>query len=334
MQGRSLSKKGIEVQFNWIFILIIGVLILAFFVVMVQKQREVANKKLAVNVLSEIDVILTGEGVATGRSDILEIPEMPFEFTCTSYSVAGIGRDTGNSIIFSPYNIESDTLLTWTLSWNMPYKIANFLYLTTPDITYYFVNVEDFIVDELPNNITVRKVKGINDIEPQGEDHIRIIATENIAGPLPSKLKGLPEEELTALVIGDDKLEFYKSDRESFVPDEFEGSNSYPALSKETLYGAVFANRFEEYKCTMDKAVKRWGKVNEIYIIRTEFLEGVHGDITDPCWVYYAGTEFITIGQIIGDGLQEGDADFITPTIRQLSATNDNTIFASCPELY
>jgi len=62
----AIKKKGvIEVQFNWIFILIIGAIILFFFFSIVKTQKTVSEKKISTTVRRDIRAILTGAGVST-----------------------------------------------------------------------------------------------------------------------------------------------------------------------------------------------------------------------------------------------------------------------------
>ena len=58
------NKKGvIEVQFNWVFIIIIGAVIIAFFVNMSMKQKGVSEEKLSVTIAEHMKTILTGAEV-------------------------------------------------------------------------------------------------------------------------------------------------------------------------------------------------------------------------------------------------------------------------------
>ena len=41
-----MNRKGFELQFNWIFVLIAGALILAFFFTIAQKQRNLSQQSV------------------------------------------------------------------------------------------------------------------------------------------------------------------------------------------------------------------------------------------------------------------------------------------------
>lgn len=130
---------AIEIQFNWIFVLIIGALIITFFVMIAQKQKQASDRSLAADILSDMELLFTGQGVAVGREDVLKIPNIPIDVSCTDFSIMGIPKGLGAAILFSPSRIEAEDLVTWTLSWDVPFKAANFMYMTGADDKYYVV---------------------------------------------------------------------------------------------------------------------------------------------------------------------------------------------------
>ena len=70
-----MVKKGkraaIEVQFNWIFILIIGGIILMFFFGIVKSQKTVSEKKISGTVRRDMRAILTGSGISAGTASLI-----------------------------------------------------------------------------------------------------------------------------------------------------------------------------------------------------------------------------------------------------------------------
>ena len=70
------SKKGvIEIQFNWIFVLIAGFIIITLFTTIIVKQRDVSEKSTNVMVLKNLDAILSGSEASAGTVNIVKIPE-------------------------------------------------------------------------------------------------------------------------------------------------------------------------------------------------------------------------------------------------------------------
>src|SRR3989338_1748 len=112
----SSKKGGIEVQFNWIFILIAGALILVFFVSLVQRQETVSNEKRDIDIRSKLSTILTSAKQSTGTLFEIKIPKTEIAFGCNGYSVGGTSPfQLGES--FSPGRIKSasNTIFLWAL---------------------------------------------------------------------------------------------------------------------------------------------------------------------------------------------------------------------------
>ena len=78
------SKKGvIEIQFNWIFILVAGALILILFVVIVQRQGSVSNQSRDIDIRSKLGTILTGAKQSTDTTFVIDIPsKTEIDFGC------------------------------------------------------------------------------------------------------------------------------------------------------------------------------------------------------------------------------------------------------------
>ena len=74
-------KKGvIEVQFNWIFVLIVGAIILAFFVSIVMKQKDLSSGRLGTKLATDLETITTGAEVSVGTAQLIKVPNSLIEF--------------------------------------------------------------------------------------------------------------------------------------------------------------------------------------------------------------------------------------------------------------
>ena len=86
------GKKGfIEIQFNWIFILVVGTIILIFFIMLIAKQKDVSEERVNKKILTYIDGILTGTEVRKKVTNTVDIPNIELEFGCDSYTIAKSG---------------------------------------------------------------------------------------------------------------------------------------------------------------------------------------------------------------------------------------------------
>ena len=134
------SRKAIiEVQFNWIFVLIVGAIILAFFVTLITSQKKISEDKLSFSSLVTFDSILASAGVSANTLVVIDTPKVDFEYDCNSFRIGTIARQTKERPIFSSRILRGRQLITWTKDWFYPFKITNFLYLSNPEKEYVFV---------------------------------------------------------------------------------------------------------------------------------------------------------------------------------------------------
>src|SRR3989344_9102992 len=152
-------KKGVvEVQFNWIFILIAGALILLFFTTIILKQKSSTETKIDISLVSSLQSIISGSGTVSKLADIKTLPRISVGFDCDSFSIGDLRQSVGKDIVFSPDFLDGRNLVIRTWDWNIPFRITNFLYLTVPQVRYIFVedgsyesdNLRDILMEALP----------------------------------------------------------------------------------------------------------------------------------------------------------------------------------------
>ena len=131
------NKGSMSIQFNWILVLIIGGLILTFFISVVQKQRSVSEENIASSIQTDLQSILASSHVSTETASVIEIPSNEIQYSCEGFKV-GNQFPTKFRYTFAPDLLKSDrnTISVFSYDWSMPYKITNFLYVTSPDIKY------------------------------------------------------------------------------------------------------------------------------------------------------------------------------------------------------
>ncbi len=160
-----LGKKAqaAETQFNWIFILIVGAVILGFFVFIVIKQKGASEAKFAGKVSQQLDTILVGAKVSSGAFQEIPTPEVTIEFGCDDYFIGPASQRLGNRIVFAPAIVEGRSIQTWTLDWNVPFKVTSFLYITAPTIRYYVIvkQIDDKAATEFYESLPAKLNKQI-----------------------------------------------------------------------------------------------------------------------------------------------------------------------------
>ena len=86
-------KRGIEIQFNWVFILIAGGVILAFFFTIVTKQQTLSTERLAVQLSRDLDTVFSAAIAAKGVAQVLSIPRGGVVFDCCLLYTSPSPRD-------------------------------------------------------------------------------------------------------------------------------------------------------------------------------------------------------------------------------------------------
>ena len=141
------KKASAESTIKWIFALIAGGIILSFFMNIYSNHKAVAVEEALVDIRMKLNNILAN---AQGH------PNTVIPFTVTDINLK-YGRCTKGyclymndnkrmnlqlSDLFTFHNLftYSERLLLFTSPFYMPYKITNFIYITSPDILFVFLS--------------------------------------------------------------------------------------------------------------------------------------------------------------------------------------------------
>ncbi|MBW2970949.1 hypothetical protein KY320_02185 [Candidatus Woesearchaeota archaeon] len=342
------KKRGaIEIQFNWVFIFIAGSLILAVFVGFVNKQSENAELKLGAQIVGNTNSIITQSYVTSDKSSVVTLVK-PLEFRCVD-SCNSFGCDSGFNIqdttvgwstpvqvIFAPDLIDGREMVTWSKDWSVPFRVMNFLYLTSKDVRYVFIDTsstsDDKIVDfydEMPKSLKAEKVPDPSTLKNLNNYKVKLIYYDISTTPqLPNGLKSMPVGDVSAVVIESSasKIEFYKTLNTGF---SLEGDAYY--LGDAPIYGAIFSENMEMYNCNMKKALLRLGKVSDLYLDRVQDLQPEYS----ACSSIY-GNAINSLMEIknFGDPDKLGSLNGMQQYISEVEDQNQALMVHSCPVIY
>lgn len=349
-----MQKRGsVEVQFNWIFAFVAGAMILVFFVGFINTQAQSAERKLAATVIRDMDTIMTQSSVSAGKSDVINLAK-PLEFICepicntqgcdSSFFVpkTGIDRKTPVQVIFAPSLIYGREMVTWSQDWSVPFRVTNFLYLTSKDLRYVFVTNDnsdlDKIRQEFPANINTDQVDNMDLVTNQNNYKVRFIL-DTAPTSVPVELLSMFDKDVTALHInsGTSKIQFCHKQGGIF--------NCGPKIGyigKQSLYGAIISDNIDMYECNMKKALVRLSKVGEVYKEKSLSLLQIYTDSTDPCNGAYnniksdiissiASAETIFPGDLTTFNLDIGN---IITSSENIKLKNNILKMHSCPLIY
>ena len=246
-------KKAQGIQFNWIFIIVTGAIILAFFSLFLVRYTDLQQKKANAEIGVAIDDTLN----ALKSDDIylpLELTNLNIEFSCDDFIINNdFIQDMGDKIVFSEAKLNGKEISTWVKSWNFPFRVDNFIYLADPKTTYYLVygsNKEEveFIKNEIPDifNIEVISLSEVNQVKKTNSKFI-FFTQPNL------------DKDFVRINLENNEVEF--EDGSSFF---FEDA---------MLYGAIFSSNLENYNCGFEKAVTKLDIISNIYAKKASTLQ-------------------------------------------------------------
>ena len=333
-----MNKKGFEIQFNWLFVLVAGTAIILFFTVVVIKQKNVSETSTKATVLKSMEVIITGASVSTDTTNIIDIPNSDIEVDCSRVSIGGVSKQYQNLVLFAPSLIKGNRLITQTLAFSVPYRATNLLYITSPQLRYIIIgdsrlakDVNKSIPSELKKEFyqTAPEIKNLNNYK------IRFVFFENIID-FPKTLEKMPDYDVTAIKINGDNekgtIEFLQKKGTSWLS---KGTSFY--IGKQSLIGAIYADTFDMYECNMRNVFSRLNLVTKIYAERTKKLtqEAIVSGRQFQCNQFYSNAlNQLNSISAASSNFNKENIDVIADSAKSLSSENKNAQIYSCTLIY
>jgi hypothetical protein len=337
-------KAVIEIQFNWIFILIVGALIMTFFIVVVQKQKQIHDTRIQTTVQADLNAILSGAEVSTGTAHKINIPEATISYDCEGYK-SGNQKPFKSRFAFAPSSVKTRELITWAYEWDVPYKVGNFLMTTSPNVYYIIVydpanagnsNLAKLINRTLPDEVskTTVKIADISSYQNKNNAAIRFISIKtptftmhpSIASKEDGEVSLVNITPINGLFFGN--ITFYRKNGNAF---ERQGTSPY--LGNASLYGSLFTDEQETYNCAMQKAYRQLGYTTNISYSRAKFIMDYYAPLFSPC----STDTTIHLKPIIEEsskGFSYSSAKTINQQAANIRIKNSNLISYSCPTIY
>lgn len=351
------SKAQIDIQFHWIFILIVGAIILSFFVGVAIWYKDIQEQKSAATVVTTLDTLFLFAKESPKTARYTETPKIDLTFTCSatdctaygcasSFSGGGISRATETEVLFTLERLEGTDMITWALEWKLPYKITNFLYLTNNRVRYVLVYDEEHSSLEIAVNSLLAensyltketiKIKSVADFSlvDKQDDFVRIVAFLD-EGTLP--------ESVIASALGErDKKEtqwdvvYVDGTEDAGTIMYEEGTVSYIGLP--LLIGALFSADADFYSCNVQKAHLQAQLVGAVYLERAKQLKEYFDEDSEQAYCsYYFAEDVQDAIQEVAEGVT-AEAAIDTTTLQNavtvLEENNAYAVIKNCPRLY
>ncbi|MEK6938072.1 MAG: hypothetical protein AABX04_03430 [Nanoarchaeota archaeon] len=293
------SKQGqIEVTFNWIYIVIAGAVILLFFAGIIVKQKIASEETLDRDVMRIMENIFTAAQVSENTKTSIDmggLRDYVFYFSCeegvSKYGLEGRSLPVEDSInpIFAPSKVQSATLITWSVPYKLPFKVIDFLFITSSNTKYFLWGESELSKDfsrSISNSSTgkgvdfnVVPVKELSEVDPGKNFALRIVDFEGrikAGDPLPASLidriKAYPPGRVTlvsfhgagASII----INYFVAEQEQWKRFNREPLKVISLGEEEgnaALYAAIFSGDDSIYQCNMKKAIQRLFYLTEVY---------------------------------------------------------------------
>jgi|GEM_PF-1039443 len=324
------SKKAqVEVTFNWVYILIAGAVILLFFAGIIVKQKVASEESLDQEVIRIMENIFTAAQVSENTKttiDISGLRDYTLYFSCeegvSKYGLSGKSLPVEDSInpIFAPNEIKATQLLTWSVPYKLPFKVIDFLFVTSTTNKYvlwgnneisagfiHSVSNVSAANDKSKINFNVVQVQDLAEIQPAQNVQIRIIDGEGrikegdpILPLLMERMKNIPDKSLTAVSFqggGSSRIaNFFVKEKEVWKKLNKEPIRivSLGGDNDAALYGAIFSGDDQIYICNMKKSFTRLGYLNEVYG-GEELTAGKEGGKLREMVAYYKNRPELTL---------------------------------------
>jgi hypothetical protein len=345
-----MKKKGIEMQVHWIFILIAGAVILAFFFSVAAKQKSLSEEKLSITLSSNIEAVFAGAVESKGTAQPLMLPKGGIEFSCSevcdcNFIIGSTATQFRDKIIFAPSSVEDQDAVAWSAEWKMPFRVTNLLYITNPNIKYYLIY--------LPGTNSERLFERVNkDLHPG----LNLEVLDNPAGLSDILYEGfqetkfvfldVPESQFNLETLDDDfsktavsavnihqnTITFYEKEPRELIFV----SDSSPFVGEQFIFAAMFAADQQMYDCGLQSAFRKLFHVASVIKGRAELIQQSIADSKPEC-VYLLGDFDVLISASkqlsAGFDFAQG-ASSIMNAANNIEKENKNLILLSCPELY
>ncbi len=329
-----------------------------FFIAIVQKQKEHSEESIAGTIQTDLQAIFSSSYVSTGTSSVVEVPNRAINFDCDGFRV-GNQFAARFPYAFAPDLIESDrnTISVYAYDWSVPYRVTNFLYVTSPEVRYlidddvndladalYELLPPKYIVKDGKSKLFMSKEKG--DVSGDKNNYkVRVIYFSD-PGTFnrDSNFGDTKDKDISAVYINpdspdcdgksaDEKLDCHGT-LEFFNYNSTTQSWTYQTtefVGKASLLAAVFSENKEIYECGMDNAFYRLQNVTKIYQDRTTALKA--GYSSGVCF-----DQFTNILDYEIDGLAEAASTKSYSSVynwaSSLETKNGIVLANSCPAVY
>jgi len=236
-----MEKGGQGIQFNWIFIIIAGGLILIFFMFFINNYYDLHKLKVGSETARGLDqVFLSAKSTPQYKNFDLKGNEFDLNFECGFFVVNDEYRQETDYVVFGEDLTEVSELVIWSKEFKKPFNVENVLYVLDVRKKVYVEGNLDFLKG-FPEDIEV--VSNVNDAE--------LVVFFDYCPP------GYENKKKVCIV--DDKIIFE--------------NNVYPYYDDILVYAILFSD-LTSFECGVTQLENKWSNLFKIYSKKIDFMSG------------------------------------------------------------
>jgi len=348
----SLNRKAqVSEQFNWIFVVITGGVILLFFMFVISNVMSASDAKLKATVITNFDAMLTGAQVTPNSVHVIESTRsFGFTVTCDSTGQSDLYLLDSNAyvsllnkLVYAPAPVQGESLLVYTIPIRKPFYVGNILLFTDPD-TLFFVHTQgssdkmENIADLFPKNVTLVR-GGIFEDYFKNYRHIVVMSSN----PPPILNNGVDEyygeqvltkKSVQWIYLDGSVAKMYSKKNKQSVFD-IGSPQIVPLDGPEFIPLLAFSPSAEFYQCNYDKLEHQMRHVAKVYELKATYIaedllanRNAGFPVAEVCINYYtsAANQF----KILANSPDPYDSS----SISILESLNRQLLLASCPLIY
>lgn len=341
------SKKGFAIQFSWLFVLIGGAIILAFFFALIKDYSHGSEVESFSDLTKELDELFSVSLASRDTQKTIFFDEK-INFACddvSSFYVEGsdVHRDYDYDVIFSPTELQGEELIVKTLVFEAPFRVTPMLYLSNKDIEFVFSGsstVINLVYGFMPENLTLRSTADIKSYPNNDFFHtVFVVNDSSLLTTLNNFRKSdgrayavvIASGEGTLLEYGN--LSFYHYEPSGFVYD-----GTSPFLGQETLVAGVLSHDWKLYDCNLNKLLQRLELLSGLHIERVKhYYEHVPFVVCKQNYDGQPESARNHLEDIKSSSGEEPSIDkfmILNAAITDLRNLNNYLITTECPRLY
>ena len=350
MRPKKQDNKGqLQISFNWIFVLIVGAIILLFFITSLTKETDSSKTQLAQKASARLDAVFAVIQQNPDSVQIHDAPNYELDFYCTEEGHYYALKDSStknyleNEHIFAPETIGKAKLVSWTKTFSAPFPVSSILYLSDEKNQYVFITADpkiEKLYEDFPDKFSKKNVTSSQDIIDEVFRKYIIITD---ALPVASNINNEVRKKTQAIIVvsSETASDVYGYGNLKYYEEGSSTSINKPYVGQELLFAGIVSGNSELYSCGLSKVLEKTKIVAQTNLLRTQALKDQYDlTYTGRCSTFYG---LVTQGYI--QNLTESASNFETSdttknykkfydSMTDLQRVNENILRSDCTLLY